>query len=128
LERYAARFGKDVVGLSSGAAERLMAYNWPGNVRELRNCIERAVALGRGADIQVEDLPERVRTHSRAQLVVGSDDPSELAELAEIERRYILHVMEVVGGNKSLAAKTLGLDRKTLYRKLQRYARSGNAS
>ena len=128
LERYAARFGKDVVGLGSGAAERLMAYNWPGNVRELRNCIERAVALGRGADIQVEDLPERVRTHSRAQLVVGSDDPSELAELAEIERRYILHVMEVVGGNKSLAAKTLGLDRKTLYRKLQRYARSGNAS
>jgi len=126
LDRYAARFGKDVVGLSPGAAERLMAYNWPGNVRELRNCIERAVALGRVSDVQVEDLPERVRTHSRAQLVVGSDDPSELAELAEIERRYILHVMEVVGGNKSLAAKTLGLDRKTLYRKLQRYARSGS--
>ncbi|NJK32788.1 MAG: sigma-54-dependent Fis family transcriptional regulator, partial [Deltaproteobacteria bacterium] len=127
LERYAARFGKEVVGLSPSAAERLMAYNWPGNVRELRNCIERAVALGRGADIQVEDLPERVRTHSRAQLVVGSDDPSELAELAEIERRYILHVMEVVGGNKSLAAKTLGLDRKTLYRKLERYARSATS-
>jgi DNA-binding NtrC family response regulator len=125
LERYAARFGKEVAGLSSGSAERLMAYNWPGNVRELRNCIERAVALGRGPEIQVEDLPERVRTHSRAQLVVGSDDPSELAELAEIERRYILHVMEVVAGNKSLAAKTLGLDRKTLYRKLQRYTRSG---
>jgi DNA-binding NtrC family response regulator len=124
LERYAARFGKEVVGLSPGAAERLMAYDWPGNVRELRNCLERAVALGRGRDIQVEDLPERVRTHSRTQLVVGSDDPSELAELAEIERRYILHVMEVVGGNKSLAAKTLGLDRKTLYRKLERYAKT----
>ena len=124
LERYAARFGKEVVGLSPGAAERLMAYDWPGNVRELRNCLERAVALGRGRDIQVEDLPERVRTHSRTQLVVGSDDPSELAELAEIERRYILHVMEVVGGNKSLAAKTLGLDRKTLYRKLERYAKA----
>ncbi len=124
LERYAARFGKEVVGLSPGAAERLMAYDWPGNVRELRNCLERAVALGRGRDIQIEDLPERVRTHSRTQLVVGSDDPSELAELAEIERRYILHVMEVVGGNKSLAAKTLGLDRKTLYRKLERYAKA----
>ncbi len=121
LDHYAAQFGKEIVGLSSAAAERMLAYDWPGNVRELRNCLERAVALTRRNELAVEDLPDRVRNHSRSRLVVAEQDPTELLPMEEVERRYILHVVQAVGGNKSEAAKILGLDRKTLYRKLQRY-------
>jgi two-component system response regulator HydG len=98
-----------------------VSYAWPGNVRELQNCIERAVALTRFEQIVVDDLPDKVRTYKRTRVVIDSDDPSELLTVEELERRYILRVVERLGGNKSLAAQTLGLDRKTLYRKLQQY-------
>jgi two-component system response regulator HydG len=61
-----------------------------------------------------------VRNHRGSHLVVASEDPSDLVPLDEVERRYILRVLQAVGGNKTLAARTLGLDRKTLYRKLER--------
>ena len=121
LGRYALQAGKDVRGISPSAAQRLCDYEWPGNVRELRNCMERAVALTRFIDIDVEDLPERVAKYRRSHVVVASDDPSELVPMEEVERRYIMRVVEAVGGNKTTASKILGLDRKTLYRKLERY-------
>ncbi len=122
LGRYALQAGKEVQGISPSAAQRLCDYEWPGNVRELRNCMERAVALTRFTDIAVEDLPERVAKYRRSHMVVvSSDDPSELVPMEEVERRYILRVVEAVGGNKTTASKILGLDRKTLYRKLERY-------
>jgi DNA-binding NtrC family response regulator len=117
----AARTGKAVVGLSRGAAEKLLAYAWPGNVRELQNCIERAVALTRHEEILVEDLPQRVREHARTHVLVASEDPSELVPLEVVEQRYVARVLEAVSGNKTLAARILGLDRKTLYRKLERW-------
>jgi two-component system response regulator HydG len=120
LRECAARSGKAVVGLSHGAAEKLLQYAWPGNVRELANCIERAVALTDHEHILVEDLPERIRAEGRGHVLVASDDPSELVPLEIVEQRYIARVMESVGGNKTLAARILGLDRKTLYRKLRR--------
>jgi len=113
--------GKQVVGLSPQAAERLLAYPWPGNVRELQNCIERAVTLARYEEVMVDDLPEKIRSYRRSHVLVASDDPSELVPLEEVERRYILRVMEAVAGNKTLASRILGLDRKTLYRKLERF-------
>jgi two-component system response regulator HydG len=122
LDRYAAKADKPVTGLSPEAAERLMAYPWPGNVRELQNCIERAVAVATYDQITVDDLPEKVRAHRRSHIVIDADDPSELVSLEEIERRYILRVMESVAGNKTLAAAILKVGRKTLYRKLERYA------
>ncbi len=121
VEHYAAVNEKKVTGLSAEAAEKLIGYAWPGNVRELQNCVERAVALTRYAEIGVEDLPEKIRSYRRSHVVVASDDPSELVPLEEVERRYILRVLEALGGNKTLTAQTLGLDRKTLYRKLERY-------
>ncbi len=121
LDRFAVQFDKKCDGLSPAAAERMMSYDWPGNVRELRNCVERAVALAREDVLGVEDLPERVRTHARTRLEVAGEDPSEFAPLEEIERRYVLHVVNAVQGNKSLAAKILGLDRKTLHRRMQRW-------
>ncbi|WP_241758722.1 sigma-54-dependent transcriptional regulator [Pyxidicoccus parkwayensis] len=119
-ELFAARTGKRVVGLSPAAAQRLLAYGWPGNVRELQNCIERAVALTSFEQLTVDDLPERVRNYSQPKAVPENTDPSELVTLEELERRYIHRVLEAVGGSRTLAARVLGVDRKTLYRKLER--------
>ncbi len=120
-DHFAAAAGRDVKGLSAAAAERMLAYAWPGNVRELSNAVERAVALARYDEIAVEDLPEKIRTYRRSHVVVAADDPSELVSMEEVERRYILRVLEAVGGNKTLAARVLGFDRATLYRKLARH-------
>jgi two-component system response regulator HydG len=118
----ATRTGKECRGLSSPVAERLLAYAWPGNVRELQNCLERAVALAEYGELVVEDLPERIRSYRSDDVIVAGSDPTELVPLEEVERRYILRVVEAVGGRKTDAARILGLDRKTLYRKLERYA------
>ncbi|HNF95849.1 MAG TPA: sigma 54-interacting transcriptional regulator, partial [Pseudomonadota bacterium] len=121
IGRTSARHDKRVEKLTPKAAERLLAYSWPGNVRELQNCIERAVTLTSYDQIGVDDLPEKVRDYRPSQVLVSSDHPDELVSLEEIERRYILRVLDVVGGNKSLAAQILGVDRRTLYRKVEKY-------
>ncbi|PQO46843.1 sigma-54-dependent transcriptional regulator [Blastopirellula marina] len=121
VDQAAKRSQRDVVGISDPAAERLLNYSWPGNVRELRNIMERAVALTPFQKIAVDDLPEKIRDYRSSQVFIGGDDPSELASMQEVERRYILHVLQAVDNNKSLAAQVLGLDRKTLYRKLKQY-------
>ena len=121
VEQYAIRSDKQIAGISNSASEKLLNYTWPGNIRELRNIIERAVVLTRYEKISVDDLPEKIRNYKTSQFLVGSDNPSELVPIQEVEHRYILHVLKTVGGNKTLAARVLGLDRKTLYRKLQHY-------
>jgi len=128
LTQFARQNNKEVTGISKPFAEKLLAYAWPGNVRELRNVIERAVALTQFEKLSVEDLPEKIRDYRSSRLVLGCEDPNDLVPLEEIERRYILHVLKIVGGNKSVAARELGLDRKTLYRKLERYSKSQNDS
>jgi len=120
LERYAAQSRRPVVGMTSAAADKLLSYPWPGNVRELQNCIERAVALAQFDQIGVDDLPEKIKDYKTARISVESNDPAELLPMEEVERRYILKVLEAVGGNKTLAAQVLGFDRRTLYRKLER--------
>jgi two-component system response regulator HydG len=121
VEKFASAAGKAMTGISKNAAERLLEYSWPGNVRELQSCIERAVALAQFEEILVEDLPERIRRYRRSQIVLSSDDPGELVPLEEVERRYILRVLEACGWRRMEAARILKLDRKTLYRKLERY-------
>jgi DNA-binding NtrC family response regulator len=121
IEQFARQANKDVKGMASPTAEKLMAYPWPGNIRELKNCMERAVALTRYDSIAPADLSEKIRGYRSQHVVVAGDDLEELAPLEEVERRYILRVLEAAGGNKSLAAQTLGLNRKTLYRKLAAY-------
>ena len=120
LESFAGRAAKPVRGLSTAAAQRLRDYPWPGNVRELQNCIERAVALTEGEEILVEDVPRRSR-ELRSAPVPPTGPAAPLLSLEEVERGHILRVMEAVGGNKTQAARVLGLDRKTLYRKLEVY-------
>ncbi len=119
VTRFAAKAQRPIEGIDDAVAERLLAYSWPGNIRELRNVIERAVALTQHNLLTVDDLPEKVRDHRGSTIFIGGDDPTELVPMEEIERRYIAHVLQAVDNNQSQAAKILGVDRKTLYRKLK---------
>jgi two-component system response regulator HydG len=102
-------------------AAPLLAYDWPGNVRELENCMERAVALARFDHVSVEDLPEKVRAFKPDKLKLAIEDSDEILTLDELARRYILRALRIVGGNRSRAAELLGLDRRTLYRRMEKY-------
>ncbi|HEX4515376.1 MAG TPA: helix-turn-helix domain-containing protein, partial [Polyangiaceae bacterium] len=121
LQRFARRGKKNVNGFLVAVAEKLLAYSWPGNVRELQNAMERAVALAEHEQIVVDDLPEKIRDYQPSHFLVTANDPEELVSMEEVERRYALRVLEAVGGNKSLATRILGWDRKTLYRRLERW-------
>jgi len=122
--KLAQRLDKKVTGISPPAAERLLAYPWPGNIRELQNAIERAVALTRFEEIVVEDLPETVRNYKRARLLPLGEDSAEFLPMHEVEKRYIMRVLDAVGGNKTSAAQILGFDRRTMYRKLERFEKT----
>jgi two-component system, NtrC family, response regulator AtoC len=119
LKRIASRTGKPVQGISGPAARLLMDYDWPGNVRELENCMERAVALCRLDEITVDDLPAKVQEHQSSKIVITTESPGELITLDEMERRYVRQVLNAVGGNKNHAARILGIDRRSLYRRLE---------
>jgi DNA-binding NtrC family response regulator len=121
LVQFSTRSGRErPLLLSHAAAEKLMAYEWPGNVRELENSMERAVALARLDEVAVDDLPERVRAYQTTHFTVPVDDTAEMITLDELERKYITRVLKLVGDNKTRAAQILGVDRRTLYRKLGR--------
>ena len=110
-----------VTGISPAAAEKLLAYAWPGNVRELAE-LHRARRRAHAYEkIRSTTCPRRSASYRRSHVLVAGDDPSELVPLEEVERRYILRVLEAVGGNKTTAAQVLGRHRKTLYRKLEEY-------
>jgi two-component system response regulator AtoC len=122
LDRGAARMDRRPATVGRLVAERLISYDWPGNVRELENCMERALALARYDEITLEDLPPKIREHRPTEVLQISDDPNDLPPMAVVEERYIRKVLGLVGGNKVRAAKILGFNRRTLYRKLRRLA------
>ncbi len=114
------------IALDQKTMDCLTAYSWPGNVRELENVIERAVTLNQGGVMTVDDLPARIRcqpAHDTPPLT--SDDLDELfsglPNLDEIERRYILFVLDATGNNRKRTAEILGINRKTLYRMAARF-------
>lgn len=121
VEKGSERVEREVRGLSGEVGERLLAYDWPGNVRQLQNCMERAVTLTRFDHVTVDDLPEKVRCYAQSPGSTVEADPEHILPLDVLERRYIEKVLSSCGGNKSQAARLLGLDRRTLYRKLDRY-------
>jgi DNA-binding NtrC family response regulator len=106
------------VDLTPAAVEALASYHWPGNVRELENMIERLVVFSRGSRIDVGDLPPTVTPRAPVLEKRLFDD---LPTLEEIERRYLLHVLEQVGHNRTRAAEVMGIDRRTLYRMAERF-------
>ncbi|MGV3622775.1 MAG: sigma-54-dependent transcriptional regulator [Archangium sp.] len=117
---FAEKARKEVTGIAWCAAEKLLAYGWPGNVLELQNVIERAVALTRYAQLTTADLPEKVLNPAPTSTAAEADE-AVLVPMDTIERQHILRVLRAVGGHRTQAAKVLGLDRKTLYRKLEGY-------
>jgi DNA-binding NtrC family response regulator len=123
IERIAERSGRPVRGLAPATARKLLAYDWPGNVRELENSMERAVALAKSDEVAVSDLPTRIVEHDdqRTDDEPSVDSPAAVVPIAEVERRHILRALRACSGNKTQAARLLGLDRRTLYRKLERY-------
>ncbi len=120
IAKFAARTKRDVVGLTPEVADRLLRYPWPGNVRELANVIERAVAFTNQNHICVADLPERICAEADKR-APNTDDPAQFLPLDEMERLYVLRVLDHVGGSRTEAAKILGLDRTTLWRRLEKY-------
>ncbi|HNF98229.1 MAG TPA: sigma-54 dependent transcriptional regulator [Pseudomonadota bacterium] len=122
LQEFARRDGKPLDGFAPGVASQLLRYDWPGNVRELRNTIEGAVTMARGQKVTLDDLPGLFLQHpGSTETVIAST--GELLPLSEVERRHVLAILDAVGGNKSEAARILGVDRKTLQARLQRYGR-----
>jgi DNA-binding NtrC family response regulator len=107
-------------GFAPEAMSLLLAYPWPGNVRELRNAVLRAATLSNGPLIQPDDLPPRIRELGAAGPMIQTALREGLP-LAELERMYILQVLRETNGNRSRAAEILGLDRKTLYRRIEEY-------
>jgi DNA-binding NtrC family response regulator len=117
------REGHKQLSLSEETVRTLVAYDWPGNVRELESAIEYAVLHARGNEIVPDDLPvklqsDQVRSAARSPLSALFED---LPALDELERRYLLYVLEVAGGNRTRAAEILGIDRRTLYRMIERH-------
>ncbi|MFW6067501.1 MAG: sigma-54-dependent transcriptional regulator [Myxococcota bacterium] len=115
LDVYCRKNGRSRMAVQREALDRLVAYEWPGNVRELENVIERAVVLGKGPTLTVDDLPSSVaradRTEDALSFPVGTP-------LSEIERRTIHATLAHTGGDKQLAAQLLGISARTIYRKL----------
>ena len=122
LEHFLAQFcrehGRQIRGFSEQALARLTAHAWPGNVRELRNCVESLVVTTRGEEIGVRDLPSALLEEEGQgrvlQVPMGR-------RLEDVERRYIMQTLEMLGNNKARAAQVLGISKKTLYRRLHEY-------
>jgi DNA-binding NtrC family response regulator len=116
LDKQGAKLGKPGCTVSAAAIQVLRRHTWPGNVRELENVIERALVLGTGSVIGVEDLPDSLKDR-RAP---GSSSVAS-SRLSDVEREHIVRTIRAVAGNKAAAARALGLNRKTLYRKLTQH-------
>ena len=135
LEHYKQKSGRFVSGISKDALQALMTYQWPGNVRELENAIERAVIIASGRQIELEDLPEsisrtvleerdRIKVERAKAASEGRTSTFEItvpSSMEEIERQAIEATLDYTKGDKTHAARSLGIGRKTLYRKLEQY-------
>jgi DNA-binding NtrC family response regulator len=126
LREYAGRSDRPLLGFSPTAMDFLIAHPWPGNVRELENVVERAVALAPGSTVEVADLPAKLIGRPKAGQL--SPKPEPRPTLEEMTCRYVLRILEQAKGNKSEAARILGVPRRTLYRMLERYSDAGKPS
>jgi DNA-binding NtrC family response regulator len=120
LRSAAAEHHREVPTLSREAMDALLRFPWPGNVRELEHVIERSMILAEGAEMGIRDLPPHIATHA-GQAADGADGYPVTTTLEEVERQHIRRVLEHVEWKRSQAADTLGINRRTLYRKIQEY-------
>jgi DNA-binding NtrC family response regulator len=122
--RQAREAGARATTISEEALAVLNRYEWPGNVRELENTIAHAALYARGNVITPDDLPAKVRKQTRTANPESKAQSlfNDLPSLDELERRYVIHVLQSVGGSRTRAAEVLGIDRRTLYRMAERFA------
>ena len=129
IREFARENDKNVSGLVPDAMELVLKHSWPGNVRELRSAIESAVVLCRGSQITVRDLPPDVRGHTAALQIPGSHSGThprpETLSVKVAEKDLIVRALQESGGNRSEAARRLGMSRRTLHRKLHTYHLEG---
>jgi transcriptional regulator with PAS, ATPase and Fis domain len=116
LERYCSRFNKKSKSFTFAAAQMITNYDWPGNVRELKNVMERLVIMCEDHLITQKDIRDNTPIYASAGSVVSLKD-----QLDQTEKHIILATLERTGGNKAIAAKQLGINRTTLYSKLEKY-------
>ena len=125
LQLKSQRMGQELRRFTPEAMRALREYPWPGNVRELENAIEYALAIGMDEDLGMDDLPIEIANHLPADVndfrSVLQAYMNDTVPLAEIEKRYILSVLQQFGGNQVRAAAALGIDRSKLYRRLRQY-------
>jgi two-component system, NtrC family, response regulator AtoC len=119
VRQYAHLFSKSVA-IHESVYPMLIHYNWPGNVRELENAVERAIALNSSGILAPEDFPSEIRQYRNGNGTLANPLAPHLT-LAEKEKEYILEILEVTGQNASRAAEILDIDRRTLYRILERH-------
>jgi len=117
LQKFSQENNKNISHISPEASEILFQYSWPGNVRELEHIIERAVILSTHPIILPEDLPRKMFIETKGTEVLPAE---KLLSLKEVEKRYVLKVLQETGGNKKKASEILGIDRTTLYRILEK--------
>ena len=122
LQKFANQHNEPARRFSNEAVRILMTHNWPGNVRELENAVEHALTMGSGETLTVEDLPAGVTAPERD---IVDEALLDNATLAEVEKRYILRVLEKMEGHQMRTANALGIDRRTLYRRLRQYGHEG---
>ena len=121
LQKYALEEKKNIAGFSAHAQRAIESYPWPGNVRELENTIERMVVLSRGEELSVEALPQKIRDADEAAGRTGIELPPQGLRLDELERDLIRQALERHGGNRTHAARDLGLTRNTLLYRMQKH-------
>jgi DNA-binding NtrC family response regulator len=123
LEEIAAEYGKPVKEFTGDAMQALTAYPWPANVRELRNAVEGAVALARGDKIGLRDLPPAIRGLGGGLPTPGASAGAATAAgtLQDAEKHLLIRALQETQGNRTLAAKKIGISRRTLHRKLHEY-------
>ncbi len=122
LKRFATQNGKSLKGFTTDVQEALLKYHYPGNIRELVNIVERAVVLARGAEIECCDLSDDINPGVEQLIGVSGPCSGNLSKaVKEFERQFIVKVLSEAGGNKSLAAKLLGMSRKTLWEKCKAF-------
>jgi DNA-binding NtrC family response regulator len=120
VNKIAEKSGHAPLNVPPETLATLTAYSWPGNARELENVIERACALATGSSLTPDGLPERVRSNGQSGAMIARARERRMT-LRELEKEYIVEALRMTGGNKSRAAEILGIDRRTLHRKLDEY-------